>query len=88
MRNLVVGFAEWSQVVRIVPVRECEGLRMVDFGGRALAGLNGALASMFCPNHSRDARRDMARSGHGQVVSDSLFFLGDFLFALVQEFRE
>ena len=59
MRNGMMFFAEWSQIMRVVPVTESKGLGMVQVLGGSFAGLNGAFGPVFFIKDSLSANRNM-----------------------------
>lgn len=47
VRNGVVLFTKWGQVMRVVPPAECVSLCVVEMFGRPFAGSNGAFGAML-----------------------------------------
>ena len=83
MRNFVVFFAEWSEIMRVMPPTEGKGLRVVQVVSRLFTGGNGAFGTMLFLNDALSSHRYIARFGFLQIFSDGIFLFFDFFFMAI-----
>ena len=85
VRDGVVIFAERCEKMRIVSSGDRETLRVMKILGRFEAGVNRTFCAVFPGYEIFGLFRNVSRFGLFETAGNLQFFLGDFLFALVEK---